>query len=201
MGKRTVSKHDIIELGVLFATLAIVTIMAFYTPLKIEWVWRAPQLLVPFAILLVHHKSVKSIGLDVRNFPQNMGLGILAAILLTVGLAPIYLWLWSPTMPTSLYLDVWAWVTIFVIANALVIEIFYRGGLQSRLTKLTGFMPALIITSLLCGIDFFEFMIFGPITAVIAAAVSGFLYYKTETLVAPITAHILWPLLIMMLVV
>lgn len=158
-------------------------------------------MLVPFAILLVHHKSVKSIGLDVRNFPQNMGLGILAAILLTVGLAPIYLWLWSPTMPTSLYLDVWAWVTIFVIANALVIEIFYRGGLQSRLTKLTGFMPALIITSLLCGIDFFEFMIFGPITAVIAAAVSGFLYYKTETLVAPITAHILWPLLIMMLVV
>lgn len=201
MGKRGVSKYDIIELGVLFATLAIVTIMAFYSPLKIEWVWRAPQLLVPFAILLARHRSVKSIGLNLKNFFQNLGFGIFTAVLLTVGLAPVYLWLWSPRMPTSLYLDVWAWAAIFVVSNALVIEIFYRGGLQSKLTKLTGVLPALVITSLLCGIDFFEFMIFGPITAVIAAAAFGLLYYETETLVAPITAHILWPLLAMAVIV
>ncbi|KXB02501.1 hypothetical protein AKJ43_01685 [candidate division MSBL1 archaeon SCGC-AAA261D19] len=201
MKERVFSKLDGIELSILIATYIAVTIMAFYAPIKIEWVWRVPQVILPFVIVQVRHESIKRIGLHLKNFFQNLGVGIATAALLTVGLAPIYLWLWPPVMPTSLYFGVWVWASLFIVTNAFVIELFYRGCLQPRLKALTGAMPALAITSLLCGLDFFEFMIFGPITAVLAAVAFGFLYYKTRSLVAPVAAHILWFLFVMVVVV
>lgn len=170
------------------------TVVAFWTTMRIEWIWRVPQLLLPPILVLARREGAEKLGLSGKNFFKNIELGILVAALLTAVTAPLYLRFYPSKMPTDLYLDVWLWVIIFASINIFAIEIFYRGCLQTKLTAMVGFAPGLIVTSLLCGLDFFEFKIFGPVFTVGVAFILGFLYFKTRSLVATVTAHLLWVL-------
>ena len=195
MKRWNLSRRDTAELTVLLTTYAAVTIVALCNPLRIEWIWRVPQVILPFVLVAARRESIKTLGLTAKNILANLKLGIVVAALLTVGLAPLYLGLWPAKMPSDLYLDVWFWIIIFSAVNGIVIELFYRGCLQPKLAAVTGATPAIVGTALLCGLDLFEFMVFGPVVVVIAALAFGALYHRTGSLVAPVTAHILWFLL------
>lgn len=190
-------KYSKIELAAALGLYAIITVLAFETPMKIEWVWRIPQLLFPIAAVLLRHKSLESLGLTQKNLFRCVELGALAGILLTMGLAPLYLTRLQPTMPWRLSSLVFFYAVIFILVNVVAIEVFYRGYIQPQLEATIGLAPGLITTSLLCGLDFLEYNIFDPATIVIAALVFGFLYQKKRSLVAPLTAHASYFLLTM----
>lgn len=197
MEGRKFSRRDAIELTAVLATYVAVTIIAFWTSMRIEWIWRVPQVLLPVTLVLARRESLTELGLTKENLFRNLEFGILVAALLAAATAPLYLEIFPVIMPASLYPDVWLWVTIFALVNVFAIEIFYRGCLQTKLTAVVGFLPGLAATSLLCGLDFFEFKVFGPVIAVIAALVFGLLYHRTRSLAATATAHILWILFVM----
>ncbi|MBS3815623.1 MAG: CPBP family intramembrane metalloprotease [Hadesarchaea archaeon] len=188
-------KNEIIELILIIGVYLLTTFMAFFSTLKIEWIWRVPQAALPWFIILVWRKATSSIGLTIRNFFKNLGWGIITAIILTIILIPIYQFIWPPKMPESLYFDVWLWMSVFVVGNVLVIELFYRGCLQTRLSNSFNPKIGIIIVSVLASFDFFEFRVFNPIIVGVAALVFSYLYYKTSSVVTPLSAHILWFLL------
>jgi len=190
-------RRDLVELMIVLAAYVAVTVAAFKTAMRIEWIWRIPQVLLPVILVLARRESLAKLGLTKKNLFKNLELGILAAALLAAATAPLYLKISPAIMPTTLYFDVWLWVTIFASVNIFAIEIFYRGCLQTRLAAVVGFAPGLVATSLLCGLDFFELNVFGPVTVVIAALAFGFLYHKTRSIAATVTAHILWVLFVM----
>ncbi|MDI6819558.1 MAG: CPBP family intramembrane metalloprotease [Candidatus Hodarchaeaceae archaeon] len=191
------SKYGKIELAAALGLYAIITVLAFETSMKIEWVWRIPQLFFPIAAVLLQHRSLESLGLTRKNFFRCMELGALAGILLTMGLAPLYLTWLQPKMPERLGSLIIFYAVIFIFVNVVAIEVFYRGYIQPQLEATIGLAPGLIVTSLLCGLDFLEYKVFDPAMIVIAALVFGFLYQKKRSLVAPLTAHTSYFLLTM----
>lgn len=167
--------------------------------MKVEWVWRAPQLLLPIAIVLMQRRSLEGLGLTSRDAFKGAELGILAGILLVVGLAPFFL-IWMPAkMPIRISSSTFAYAVIFLLTNVIAMEIFYRGYIQSRFEAVIAPTYSLVITSLLSGLDFLEYKIFNPAIIVVAALVFGFVYKRTGSLVSPIMAHISLLLLTMIL--
>ncbi|KXA94418.1 hypothetical protein AKJ65_04460 [candidate division MSBL1 archaeon SCGC-AAA259E19] len=182
----------------------ILTFLSFNHPLRIEWVWRVPQVLLPFIFIRIRNRTIASIGLKSENMAENLKFGLLGAGILTVIFAPLYLkWLsvdlFSPSYPVG-----WVFISIFIVTNVFVIELFYRGWIQTRLTRVGGPIPGIIGTSALASLDFFEFSIFARsipsgIIIVTATLVFSYLFHKTESLVAPLIAHALWFHLLLML--
>lgn len=188
-----------IELAVALGAYAAINYLAFKTPMKVEWVWRILQFSIPIATIFVLGRSLKNIGLTSKNMLRGIELGILTGILLAIGLAPLYL-IWMPLiMPQTLTPFRLGYAIIFITTNVMVIEIFYRGYLQTRFEAVIGGIQALIITSVLCGLDFLEYSIFHPAMIVIAALVFGFIYQRTRTLATPIAAHTTYLLLVMII--
>jgi len=187
------------ELGITLFAYAAITILAFGTAMKVEWAWRGLQLLLPIAALLMLRRPLKSLGLTSKSIFRGIELGVLAGILLTIGLAPFYLTLIPPKMPSSLTPFTIISAVVLIVGNVVVIEIFYRGYMQPQFEAIIGRGFGLVATSLLCGLDFLEFKILNPITVVIAALVFGFVYQKTRTLAAPMAAHMTYLLLVILL--
>ena len=159
------------ELGITLFAYAAITILAFGTAMKVEWAWRGLQLLLPIAALLMLRRPLKSLGLTSKSIFRGIELGVLASILLTIGLAPFYLTLIPPKMPSSLTPFTIISAVVLIVGNAVVIEIFYRGYMQPQFEAIIGRGLGLVATSLLCGLDFLEFKILNPVTVVIAALV------------------------------
>lgn len=187
------------ELGITLSVYAAIAILAFETAMKVEWAWRGLQILLPIAALLMLRRPLKGLGLTSKNIFKGIELGILAGVLLTIGLAPFYLTLIPPEMPSSLTPFVAVSAVILVVGNVAAIEIFYRGYMQPQFEAIIGRVGGLVVTSLLCGLDLLEFKILNPVTVVIAALVFGFLYQKTRTLAAPMAAHMTYLFLVIIL--
>ncbi|KXA91794.1 hypothetical protein AKJ64_04495 [candidate division MSBL1 archaeon SCGC-AAA259E17] len=197
MEKSETSLHDVAEIGIIIAAYLILTFLSFKHPMRIEWIWRVPQALLPFVFVVSRNRTIGSIGLKSENMAENLKLGVSVAGILTVVFAPLYLkWLpgdlFSPSYPAG-----WLFMFIFVVTNVFVIELFYRGWIQTRLTEAGGPIPGIIGASALASFDFFEFSIFprgipSVIIIVTAALVFSYLFYKTESLVTPLIAHVLW---------
>jgi membrane protein YqaA with SNARE-associated domain/membrane protease YdiL (CAAX protease family) len=195
--KRNIGRF--IELGITLLVYATITILAFVTAMKVEWGWRALQVLLPVAALLMLRRSLKSLGLTSKGVFRDIELGVLVGVLLTIGLAPFYLTLIPPIMPASLTPFAALSAVILIVGNVVAIEIFYRAYMQPQFEAIIGRAGGLVITSLLCGLDFLEFKILNPVTVVIVALVFGFVYQKTRTLAAPMAAHMTFLLLVIVL--
>jgi len=186
------------ELGITLFVYAAITVLAFRTAMKVEWAWRALQLLLPIAALLILRRRPKSLGLASKGVFRGIELGVLAGVLLAICLTPFYM-IMKPKMGGPLTFFGFGSAVVLIVSNAIAMEIFYRGYMQSQLEMTIGRVHGLIATSLLCGLDFWEFKIINPVTVVIAALVFGFLYQRTKTLAAPMAAHMVFLLLIQIL--
>jgi membrane protein YqaA with SNARE-associated domain/membrane protease YdiL (CAAX protease family) len=184
------------ELGIILFVYAAITLLAFRTAMKVEWAWRAIQLLLPIAALLISQRQPKSLGLTFKGIFRGMELGVLVGVLLAICLTPFYMTLIPPKMGGPLTFFSFGSAVVLIVSNVIAMEIFYRGYMQTQLEMTIGRAQGLIATSLLCGLDFWEFKILNPLTVVIAASVFGFLYQRRRTLAAPIAAHMVFLLLI-----
>ncbi len=190
-------KTQLIELGIALCACIVITILAFEIRWMIEWIWRTPLILFPITVVLARRGTLGDLGLTGRNAARNIDLGILAGVLLAAAfLLFIRAGFWSPDVPLEL-----SWGTFFygactIILSVVSIEIFYRGYLQPRFEAVAGLIPGLIATSVLSGFDFWEYKVFNPFSIAIAALVFGFLFQRTRTLVAPITAHCMFIFLV-----
>jgi membrane protease YdiL (CAAX protease family) len=186
-------RTQLLEFGVALAACIIITALAFTVTvplIPIEWIWRVPQILFPIAVVLIQRGTLEDLGLTGgSSAAKNVDLGILTGILLAAAFLPlIYVGLWSP-MPGELRWDTFFYTVCTILLTVTSIEIFYRGYLQPRFEAVTGFAPALVATSLLCGLDFFEYKLLSPAPAIIGALVFGFLFKKTRSLITPMMAH------------
>jgi len=187
------------ELGITLFVYATITVLAFRTAMKVEWAWRALQLLLPIAALLIMRRLPKSLGLTSKGVFRSIELGVLAGVLLAICLAPFYMTLIPPKMGGPLTFFGFGSAVVLIVSNVIAMEIFYRGYMQSQFEMTIGRVQGLIATSLLCGLDFWEFKILNPVTVVIAALIFGFLYQRTKTLAAPMAAHMVFLLLVRIL--
>lgn len=197
MEKSETSLHDVAEMGIIIVAYLVLTFLSFKHSMRIEWVWRVPQALLPFVFVICRKRTIESLGLKSKNILENIKLGLITAGTLTLVLTPLYLkWLRAEIFSPS-YPDAWVFISIFVIINVFVIELFYRGWIQTRLTEAGGPVLGVMGATALASFDFFEFLIFirnipGGIIVVIAALAFSYLFYKTKSLVAPLVAHVLW---------
>lgn len=189
---RDSTKYNLVETIILLSIYILVNPVFLSLPLKVEWIWRAPQLIIPLIILLFRRIPVKEIGMTGKDISKNISYGIVIGIILTSILLPVYLWLLQPNIPKLLFPSALIWMGLFVTTNVFVIEFFYRGLLQNRISKLTSPTYGIVGVSLLASMDFFELTIFDPITVALSALVFGYLYEETDSLVTPLTAHITW---------
>lgn len=206
--KRDIARFT--ELGITLFVYAATTFMALESAMKVEWAWRGLQLILPFAALLILRRAPKSLGLSYKGIFRGTELGVLAGVLLAIGLSPFYLTLITPKLKVTFTFFAFGSAALLTVSDVVAMEIFYRGYLQSQLEMTIGRTQGLVATAILAGFDFREFKILDPgnigpllvlgfVFIVIAALLYGFLYQRTRTLAAPIAAHVVFLLLITIL--
>lgn len=169
---------------------------------RVEWPYRAAQLAFPLMMTLALGRSLESTGLKFGKLGEKIKLGLLVGIFLSLILAlPLMKWV-SPQMPESFSSSAeFGYAFLLIITNVVPMELFLRGYIQPRLELLTGSAPGLIMISILSGFDFWEAWVFNPAIVVGVALVLGLLYIRTRSIVTPITAHVAFLTLLMMIMV
>lgn len=161
------------------------------TAWRVEWVWRTVQIAFPILMGFAFRNSLESAGLRFKNWKKGAKLGVLTGGALTIILIlPIRRWM--PALMPEHFSGVpeFGYALLLITINVIAIELFFRGYLQPRLEILVGSLPGLIVTSVLSGMDFWEFWVFNPGIVIGISFVFGLLYLKTRSLFSPITAHI-----------
>jgi membrane protease YdiL (CAAX protease family) len=185
-----------IELGAVLGVYVGVTLGAFKSAMKVEWVWHAILFLFPIVATLIQRAPWGSLGLTLRGKSKSIELGIVVGALLTILLTPFYFYL-SPALPESTSPLLMGYITCHVVFGVLALEFFYRGYMQPRFETAIHPVWGVVITSLLYGFNFWEYTVFDPFTVIFVGLALGFLFQRTKSLVSSITAHLTFLLLIL----
>lgn len=162
-----------------------------FTAWRVEWVWRTAQIAFPILMGFAFRNSLESAGLRFKDWKNGVKLGVLIGGALTIILI-LPMRRWMPALMPEHFSGVpeFGYALLLISINVIAIELFFRGYLQPRLEILVGSLPGLIVTSVLSGMDFWEFWVFNPGTVIGTSLVFGLLYLKTRSLFSPIIAHI-----------
>lgn len=189
------------ELVIAFFLYGLIIFHWNLTAWKVEWTGRAVQLAFPLIMCIVLRRSINSIGLKFSDLGKEMGLGFLFGVFLLIIFA-LPLKQIPLRIPESFFSGLhFTYVVLLILTNVVPIELFLRGYLQPRIEVFTGPLPALVVVSILSGLDFWESWVFTSGLVVMGIATFfGLLYIKTRSIFSPIIAHTTFLVLVMIVI-
>jgi membrane protease YdiL (CAAX protease family) len=144
--------------------------------------------LVEFAVALLFSRLLERrlppappIAQGERNLPPAIGLGLITGLVALAVAVPVFLY----GIPDL------ALLVVLLILLPVAAEILFRGIFLARLLEITTIGPALILSSLLFA---WTWRVLNPAAAIVFSVGSGFLFYRTRSILSCAVANFVFTL-------
>lgn len=177
--------------------LALIPLYVLFTS-SLPWFFIEQQYLLPavYSIILalcvfhVHEKNIKieKLGFVTKNWPKYVIIGSLIGI--PTGVAEYLVLTPAPAFPTFQLQYLLRDVIYMLLFVSLAEEVLFRGIIQTDLQKVFGGQRGLIMTAYLFGVMHLTWRSVPELGfTFFAGYLLGYIYYRTNSLVAPIFLH------------